>query len=89
MNAIYYKVNRKGQYTNYMSGTFDEMQDASQDLISRATAKGYRLIKRAFGDGGVFMTYSDGRQTVELVYVDSKEDVEWLRFFDKCKANRS
>ena len=86
MNGIYYKVNRKGQYKNYMNGTYIEMKKASDELIARATAKGFKMIKRAFGTGGVFLTYSDGKTSVEIVYVESDRDREWLAFFDKCQA---
>jgi len=86
MNGIYYKVNRKGQYKNYMNGTYTEMKKASDELIARATAKGFKMIKRAFGTGGVFLTYSDGKTSVEIVYVESDRDREWLAFFDKCQA---
>ena len=88
MNGIYFKVNRKGQYKNYMNGTYTEMKKASDDLISRATAKGFKLVQRAFGTGGVFLTYSDGKTTVEIVYVDNDRDREWLSFYDECQAKR-
>ena len=88
MNGIYFKVNRKGQYKNYMNGTYTEMKKASDDLISRATAKGFKMVQRAFGTGGMFLTYSDGKTSVEIVYVDSDRDREWLVFFDKCQAER-
>ena len=45
MNGIYYKVNRKGQYKNYMNGTYTEMKKASDELIARATAKGFKMIR--------------------------------------------
>ena len=86
MNGIYFKVNRKGQYKNYMNGTYTEMKKASDELIARATAKGFKMIKRAFGTGGVFLTYSDGKTSVEIVYVESDRDREWLAFFDMCQA---
>ena len=88
MWGIYYKVNGKGQYKNYMDGTYTEMKKASDDLISRATAKGFKMVQRSFGTGGVFLTYSDGKTSVEIVYVESDRDREWLAFFDKCQAER-
>lgn len=88
MWGIYFKVNRKGQYKNYMDGTYTEMKKASDDLISRATAKGFKMIQRSFGTGGVFLTYSDGKTSVEIVYVETERDREWLAFFDKCQAER-
>ena len=88
MNGIYFKVNRKSQYKNYMNGTYTEMKKASDELIARATAKGFKMIKRAFGTGGVFLTYSDGKTSVEIVYVESDRDREWLAFFDKCQMER-
>ena len=88
MWGIYFKVNRKGQYKNYMDGTYTEMKKASDDLISRATAKGFKMIQRSFGTGGGFLTYSDGKTSVEIVYVETERDREWLAFFDKCQAER-
>ena len=71
-----------------MDGTYTEMKKASDDLISRATAKGFKMIQRSFGTGGVFLTYSDGKTSVEIVYVETERDREWLAFFDKCQAER-
>lgn len=88
MNSIYFKVNGKGQYKNYMNGTYTEMKKASDNLIARATAKGFKMIQRAFGTGGVFLTYSDGKTKVEIVYLESDSDREWLKFLDKCQAER-
>ena len=88
MNSIYFKVNGKGQYKNYMNGTYVEMKKASDDLISRATAKGFKMVRRAQGTGGVFLTYSNGTTKVELVYVETERDREWLAFFDECQAKR-
>lgn len=88
MNSIYFKVNGKGQYKNYMNGTYVEMKKASDELIARATAKGFRMIERAAGTGGVFLTYSDGKTKVEIVYVESDRDREWLKYFDECQAKR-
>lgn len=86
MNGIYFKVNRKGQYKNYMNGTYAEMKKASDDLISRATAKGFKMVQRAAGTGGVFLTYSDGKTSVEIVYCTCERDIEWLKFYDECQA---
>ena len=88
MNSIYFKVNSKGQYKNYMNGSYVEMKKASDELIARATAKGYKMIERSAGTGGVFLTYSDGQTKVEIVYVESDRDREWLKFFDECQAKR-
>jgi hypothetical protein len=88
MWGIYFKVNCKGQYKNYMDGSYSEMKKASDDLISRATAKGFKMISRAQGTGGVSLTYSDGKTRVEIVYVETERDREWLAFFDKCQAER-
>lgn len=88
MWSIYFKVNGKGQYKNYMNGSYVEMKKASDELIARATAKGYKMIKRSAGTGGVFLAYSDGQTKVEIVYVGSDRDREWLKFFDKCQAER-
>ena len=88
MNSIYFKVNGKGQYKNYMNGTYVEMKKASDDLIARATANGFKMVRRAQGTGGVFLTYSDSKTRVEIVYVETERDREWLAFFDKCQMER-
>ena len=86
MNGIYFKVNRKGQYKNYMNGTYQEMHNAFNELTERANAKGFTLISRAFGTGGIFFNYSDGKTSVEIVLVDCDRDREWLKAFDDCAA---
>ena len=83
MNGIYYKVNRKGQYKNYMNGTYTEMKQASDELIARATAKGFKKIRRTSGSCGIILTYSDGKTDVELVYVAFDSEREWLRFYNR------
>ncbi len=88
MNSIYFKVNGKGQYKNYMNGSYVEMKKASDDLVARATAKGFKMVERSQGTGGVFLTYSDGKTSVEIVYVESDRDREWLKYFDKRQAER-
>ena len=81
MNSIYYKVNQ-GHYKNYMNGSYVEMKKASEDLISRATAKGFKRVKRSYGTSGIIHTYSDGKTNVELVYVAFDSEREWLRFYN-------
>ena len=88
MNGIYFKVNRQGQYKNYMSGSYKEMHSAYNELVERATAKGFKMVQRSFGTGGIFFTYSDGKTSVEIVLVENDRDREWLAFFDKCQAER-
>lgn len=82
MNSIFFKVNGKGQYKNYMNGSYVEMKKASDALISRAAAKGFKMVQRVSGTGGVFLTFSDGITSVEIVYVDNDNDREWLAFMD-------
>lgn len=86
MNGIYLKVNRKGQYKNYMNGSYKEMSNAFNELTERATAKGFTLRSRACGLGGIFFNYSDGMTNVEIVLVDCDRDREWLKAFDECQA---
>ena len=88
MYGIYFKVNRKGQYKNYMNGSYTEASKAFDELIARATSKGFHKISRAQGTGGVNLTYSDGKTRVELVFVQSDRDREWLAFYDKCQMER-
>ena len=88
MNGVYFKVNGKGQYKNYMNGSYNEMKKASDELIARATAKGFKMVERSQGTGGVFLTYSNGQTKVEIVYVESDRDREWLKYFDKRQAER-
>ncbi len=83
MNSIYFKVNRNGQYKNYMNGSYTEMKKASDELIARATAKGFKRVKRSYGSSGVIHTYSNGITDVEIVYVSFESEREWLRFYNK------
>lgn len=80
MNSIYYRVNRKGQYKNYMNGSYTEMKKASDDLINRAASKGFKMVERSFGSCGVILTYSDGTTKVEIVFVQSDSERVWLKF---------
>ena len=86
MNAIYFKVNGKGQYKNYMNGSYVEASEAFHDLINRATAKGFQKVRHSFGCAGINLTFSDGKTRVEIVYIKSERELEWLVFFDKNKA---
>lgn len=88
MNSVFYKVNGKGQYKNYMNGTYAEASKAFGELIHRATSKGFQMVSRAFGTGGLNLTYSNGVTRVEIVLVETDRDREWLAFFDKCQAER-
>ena len=83
MNGVYYKVNNKGQYKNYMSGTYSEASEAFHELIGRAKAKGFQKVRHSFGSCGVILTFSDGKTKVELVYIQSDRELEWLKHFDK------
>lgn len=83
MNGVFYKVNNKGQYKNYMSGTYSEASEAFHQLIDRAKAKGFQKVRHSFGCSGVNLTFSDGKTRVELVYIKSDKELEWLRHFDK------
>lgn len=78
MNSIFYRVNKNGQYKNYMNGSYTEMKKASNELIERATSKGFKMVMRLFGTGGVILTYSNGMTSVEIVYVDNDNDRNWL-----------
>ena len=84
MNAVYYKVNGKGEYKQYMDGTYTEASKAFHELIARATAKGFQKVRHSFGCSGVNLTYSDGKSKVELVYIKSDRELEWLMYFDKA-----
>ena len=88
MNGIYFKVNGKGQYKNYMNGSYIEASKTFDELIHRATSKGFHQISRAFGTGGLNLTFSDGKTRVEIVLVENDRDREWLAFFDKCQMER-
>lgn len=88
MNGVYYKVNNKGQYKEYMNGSYVEASKAFNELIDRAKAKGFHKIRHSFGSAGVILTYSDGKTKVELVYIKSESEYEWLMFFEKCRMER-
>jgi len=82
MNGVYFKVNNKGQYKNYMSGTCTEASEAFHELIDRAKAKGFQKVRHSFGCCGVILTFSDGKTKVEIVYIKSERELEWLKHFD-------
>ena len=88
MNGIYFKVNSKGQYKNYMNGSYTEASQALNELMNRATTKGFQMVSRAQGTGGVFLTYSNGKTRAEIVFVSSERDREWLAFYDQCQMER-
>ena len=83
MNGIFFKVNNKGQYKNYMSGTYSEASEAFHQLIDRAKAKGFQKVRHSFGCCGVILTFSDGKTKVEIVFIQSEREYEWLKHFDK------
>lgn len=74
MHSIYTKVNGKGQFKEYMNGTYFEMKAASNDLISRATAKGFKMVCRSCGNAGVVLTYSNGETKVEIAYITCESE---------------
>ena len=82
MNGVYFKVNGKGQYKNYMNGSYVEASEAFNDLIGRAKAKGFQKIRHSFGCSGVNLTFSDGKTRVEIVFIKSERELEWLKHFD-------
>ena len=82
MNGIYFKVNGKGQYKNYMNGSYVEASEAFHELIDRAKAKGFQKVRHSFGCCGVILTFSDGKTKVEIVYIKSEKELEWLKHFD-------
>ena len=83
MNGVYYKVNNKGQYREYMNGSCVEASKAFNELIDRAKTKGFHKIRHSFGCSGVNLIFSDGKTRVELVYIKSDRELEWLKYFDK------
>ena len=83
MNGIYFKVNGKGQYKNYMNGSYVEASEAFHQLIDRAKSKGFKKVGHSFGSCGIILTYSDGKTKVELVYIQSDRELEWLKHFYK------
>ena len=83
MNGVYFKVNGKGQYKNYFNGSYVEASVAFHELIDRAKAKGFQNVRHSFGCCGVILTFSDGKTKVEIVYIKSERELEWLKHFDK------
>lgn len=88
MNGVFYKVNNKGQYREYMNGSCVEASKAFNELIDRAKAKGFHKVRHSFGCSGVNLTFSDGKTRVELVYIKSDREYEWLMFFEKNRMER-
>lgn len=83
MNGVFYKVNGNGQFKEYMNGSCVEASKAFHELIDRATAKGFKKVCHSFGSCGVILTFSDGKTRVELVYIQSDRELEWLKHFYK------
>jgi hypothetical protein len=88
MNGVYFKVNGKGQYREYMNGSCVEASKAFNELIDRAKAKGFQKVCHSFGCSGVNLTFSDGKTRVELVYIKSDREYEWLMFFERNRMER-
>ena len=88
MNGVYFKVNGKGQYREYMNGSCVEASKAFNELIDRAKAKGFKKVRHSFGNCGVILTFSDGKTRVELVYIKSDREYEWLMFFERNRMER-
>ena len=88
MNGVFYKVNNKGQYKEYMNGSYAEASEAFNELITRAKSKGFQKVRHSFGCSGVNLTFSDGKTRVELVYIKSDREYEWLMFFEKNRIER-
>ena len=78
MYSIHTKVNNKGQFKQYMNGTYTEMKAVSNNLIKRATAKGFKMVSRTYGNCGVILAYSDGKTKVEIAYISSESEKEML-----------
>ena len=74
MNSILYRVNKNGQFKNYVNGTYDQVQQASDDLRSRAASKGFTMITRSVGNAGVILTYTDGKTQVEIAYITCESE---------------
>ena len=74
MNSILYRVNKQGQFKDYANGTYNEVQQASNDLRSRAANKGFKMICRSVGNAGVILTYSDGNTRVEIAYTSTENE---------------
>ena len=80
MNSIFYRVNKNGQYKNYMNGSYTEMKKASNELIERATSKGFKMVKRSSGNCGVILTLSKGKTQVEIAYTTCNREKDMLNF---------
>ena len=83
MNSILYRVNKNGQFKDYVNGTYDQVQQASDDLRSRATSKGFTMITRSVGNAGVILTYSDGKTQVEIAYTTCDDEKMMLNHLYK------
>ena len=83
MNSILYRVDRKGQFKDYVNGTYNDVKQASDDLRSRAANKGYKMICRSVGNAGVILTYSDGNTRVEIAYTSTENEKVMLNHLYK------
>ena len=83
MNSILYRVNKKGQFKNYVNGTYNQVKEASDDLRSRAANKGFKMICRSVGNAGVILTYTDGKTQVEIAYTTCDDEKMMLNHLYK------
>ena len=83
MNSILYRVNKNGQFKNYVNGTYDQVQQASDDLRSRAASKGFTMITRSVVNAGVILTYTDGKTQVEIAYTACENEKYMLNHLYK------
>ena len=79
MNSVFYKVNGKGEYKQYVSGTYTKASKAFHELIARATAKGFQKVRHSFGCSGVNLTYSDGKTKVDQQECKSAASAHFVR----------
>jgi len=79
MNTIAYKVN-DGRVKLYKQGDTAETFRAGRELISRATGKGFRMVRRSQGNMGVHLTYSDGKTNVTLYFFYSQGEIDMFNF---------
>lgn len=83
MNAIYFKVNGKGNYKQYCEvEDYVEFTKLSDELLARAAAKGFKRVSRKQPIYGVSYIYSDGKDKVEIVYISSDWGKAWLKSYD-------
>ena len=74
---LLYKVGRNKMYKTYTQGEYSEVHQSFNDLNQRATNKNFKIVARSYGNMGVVLCYSNGKQNVSLLICSETEKNLW------------